>query len=52
MHEYTGYLGSPSFIMTFIELNKVARDLKTQAEKTLAMAEYFSDLADREALKS
>ena len=26
--------------------------MKTQPEKTLAMTEYFSDLADREALKN
>ena len=37
--------------MNSIELNKVARDLTTQAEKILAMANHFSDLADREALK-
>ena len=37
--------------MNSIELNKVARDLTTQAEKILAMAKYFSDLEDRKALK-
>ena len=37
--------------MNSIELNKVARDLTTQAEKILAMSKYFSDLEDREALK-
>ena len=33
------------------DLSEVARDLTTQAEKILAMAKHFSDLADREALK-
>ena len=33
------------------ELNKVARDLTKRAEEILAMAKYFSDLADREALR-
>ena len=37
--------------MNSIELNKVARDLTSQAEKILAMAKYFTDLADREALR-
>ena len=37
--------------MDSIELNKVARDLTTQAEKILGMAKYFCDLADRKALK-
>ena len=38
-------------IMNAKELNKVARDLTKQAEEILAMAKYFSDLADREALR-
>ena len=45
------HLCSLSFIMNAKELNKVARDLTRQAEEILAMAKYFSDLADREALK-
>ena len=51
MQNYTRYLDSSSFIMNSIELNKVTRDQTTQAEKILAMAKFFSDLADREALK-
>ena len=37
--------------MNSIELNEVARDLTTQAEKLLAMANHFPYLADREPLK-
>ena len=37
--------------MNSIELNEVTRDLTTKAEMILAMANHFSDLADREALK-
>ena len=45
------HLCSLSFIMNAKELNKVARDLTRQAEEILAMAKYFSDMADREALR-
>ena len=41
----------PSFHHECRELQKVAEDLQKKAEEMLALASYFSNLAERETLK-